>query len=111
MDRAQAQCGPHGDQRPTMPVGRFHELEHQADRSSLASCQASTPSGSTRRPTRPTNPITRLKCRVSQALVRIFENESLPTGSLGSPAEVGKRLSDPTEGAVKCKVVNRLMRK
>jgi mannosyltransferase len=52
-----------------------------------------------------------VKCRVSQALVLIFENESLPTGSLGSPAEVGKRLSDPTEGAVKCKVVNGLTRK
>jgi hypothetical protein len=51
------------------------------------------------------------KCRVSQALVQIFENESLPTGYLGSPAEVGKRLSDPTEGAVKCKIVNGLTRK
>jgi len=50
------------------------------------------------------------KCRVSQALVRIFENDKLPTGSLGSPEEVGKRLSDPTEGAVKCKVVNGLTR-
>ena len=52
-----------------------------------------------------------LKCRVSQALVLVFENESLATGSLGSPADVGKRLSNPTEGAVKCKVVNRLTRK
>jgi mannosyltransferase len=52
-----------------------------------------------------------LKCRVKQALVQIFENESLPTGRLGSPAEVGKRLSGPTEGAVKCKVVNGLTRK
>jgi hypothetical protein len=52
-----------------------------------------------------------LKCRVSQALVLIFENKSLPTGSLGSPAELGKRLSDPTEGAIKCKVVNGLTRK
>ena len=52
-----------------------------------------------------------LKCRVSQALVLVFENESLPTGSLGSPTEVGKRLSDPTKGAVKCKPVNRLTRK
>jgi mannosyltransferase len=51
------------------------------------------------------------QCRVSQALVRIFENDRLLTGSLGSPAEVGKRLSDPTEGAVKCKVVNELTRK
>ena len=52
-----------------------------------------------------------LKCRVKQALVRIFENESLPTGRLGTPAEVGKRLSDPTEGAIKCKVMNGLKRK
>jgi hypothetical protein len=52
-----------------------------------------------------------LKCRVSQALVLVFENESLPTGSLGSPAEVGKRLSDPTQSVVECKVVNRLTRK
>ena len=52
-----------------------------------------------------------LKCRVSQALVLIFENESLPTGSLGTPVEAGKRLSDPTEGAVTCKVVNKLTRK
>jgi len=51
-----------------------------------------------------------LKCRVSQALVLIFENGRLPTGSLGSRAEVGKSLSDPTEGAVKCEVVNRLTR-
>jgi hypothetical protein len=50
-----------------------------------------------------------LKCRVKQALVQIFE--SLPTEPLGSPAEVGKRLSGPTEGAVKCKVVNGLTRK
>jgi hypothetical protein len=49
-----------------------------------------------------------VKCRVSHAFVRIFENESLPTGSLGSHAAVGKRLSDPTEGAVKCKAVNAL---
>lgn len=33
-----------------------------------------------------------LKCRVSQALVLIFENENLPTADLGSPAEAGKRL-------------------
>jgi 4-amino-4-deoxy-L-arabinose transferase-like glycosyltransferase len=51
------------------------------------------------------------KCRVSQALVRIFENDKLLTGSLGSPEEVGKRLSDPTEGAVKCNVVDGLTRK
>jgi mannosyltransferase len=51
------------------------------------------------------------KCRVSQALVRIFENDRLLTGSLGSPEEIGKRLSDPTRGAVKCKVMNGPMRK
>jgi len=52
-----------------------------------------------------------LKCRVSQALVLIFENERLPTGSLGTPEEAGKHLSDPTKGAVTCKVVNKLTRK
>jgi mannosyltransferase len=51
------------------------------------------------------------KCRVSQALVRIFENDRLLTGSLGSPEEIGKRLSDPTAGAVRCQVVNRLTQK
>jgi mannosyltransferase len=45
------------------------------------------------------------KCRVSQALVRIFENDKLMTGSLGSPEEIGKRLSAATEDAVVCKVV------
>jgi mannosyltransferase len=47
-----------------------------------------------------------LKCRVSQALVLIFENENLPTSSLGSRAEIGRRLSDPTGGDVKCQVMN-----
>jgi mannosyltransferase len=52
-----------------------------------------------------------LKCRVSQALVRIFENQSLPTGDLGSPMEIGKRLSEPTNGAVQCKVAKGLKAK
>ena len=49
-----------------------------------------------------------LKCRVSQALVLVFENENLPTSGPDSHAEIGRRLSDPTEGAVKCQVVNGL---
>jgi mannosyltransferase len=51
-----------------------------------------------------------LKCRVSQALVLIFENKGLPTENLGSPAEMGELLSNPTGGAVKCKVVDGLTR-
>jgi len=47
-----------------------------------------------------------LKCRVSQALVLIFDNENLRTGGLDSHAEIGRRLSEPTGGAVKCRVVN-----
>jgi divalent metal cation (Fe/Co/Zn/Cd) transporter len=35
---------------PTMPVGRFHELEHQADKIIRSKLSGITPSDSTRRP-------------------------------------------------------------
>lgn len=52
-----------------------------------------------------------LKCRVSQALVLIFENKDLPTGTLGPPAELGARLNDSARGGATCRVVTGLTRR
>ena len=51
-----------------------------------------------------------VRCRVSEAVVLVFENENLPTRTLGSPDELGARLTGSTDGRVSCRVVTGLVR-
>jgi hypothetical protein len=52
-----------------------------------------------------------LRCRISEALVLVFENANLPTHTLGPPTELGTRLTDSTDGRVTCRAVTRLVRR
>lgn len=52
-----------------------------------------------------------LRCRVSEALVLLFENENLPTQTLGPSAEIEARLEDSTNGRVRCRAVTGLVRR
>ncbi len=51
-----------------------------------------------------------LRCRVSEALVLLFENKNLPTRTPDPSAEFGTRFEQSTNGRVKCRAVTGLVR-